>query len=545
MKGLSVSMIAACGVIIVGCVSKGMHTQTLAELEAARKASAETAAAFESFKKRAADEHRQLAEERNRIANELLTAQSALNEARQAITKANEDLDHERAERREAEMGVKKLRDDIEEGQRLSGELGRERDLLQVKTEDLQRRLENAEQELASRNKALVEAEARLAALEKERAQIATARAEAQDQARDLEAKLAAERAQIASLREDKQRLMSGTTTAQEEIARLQKRAGELETQAVRVGELEKRIQKQDQEIGQLRQAAADRESLTSKVASLTDELDKAKQRIAALAGDLAKLGDEAARIEQDRDRLAADVQKQRESLSSAEQAQASLTAILSERELELDRLRQGEHRLRAKLQQDEESLKAEEAERARLERERADKEEEIRRLTQTRDDLTKSLQAEIAKGDIRIQQVRDRLTINMLDRVLFDSGQARIKPSGLKVLKQVSEILKKVTDKQIRIEGHTDRVPIGPRLKDRFPTNWELSAARATTVVRYLIEEGGVDRGNLSAVGYGDNRPVAENDTEEGRAANRRIEIVLYPKDLTEIVGQINHVQQ
>ncbi|MER3423282.1 MAG: hypothetical protein C4293_08670, partial [Nitrospiraceae bacterium] len=288
----------------------------------------------------------------------------------------------------------------------------------------------------------------------------------------------------------------------------------------------------------------ADRESLASKVASLTDELDKTKQRVGALTGDLAKLGDEAARIKQERDRLAADVQKQQEMLSSAEQAHARLTATLSERDQELDRLRQEQDRLQAKLQQDEERLKTEEAERARLERERADKEAEIRRLTQTHDDLTKSLQAEIAKGDIRIQQVRDRLTINMLDRVLFDSGQAQIKPSGLKVLKQVSGILKKVADKQIRIEGHTDRVPIGPRLKDRFPTNWELSAARATTVVRYLIEEGGVDRGNLSAVGYGDTRPVAENETEEGRAANRRIEIVLYPKDLTEIVSQIAHAQ-
>lgn len=158
--------------------------------------------------------------------------------------------------------------------------------------------------------------------------------------------------------------------------------------------------------------------------------------------------------------------------------------------------------------------------------------------MTKTHDDLAKSLQDEIAKGDIKLKQVRDRLTINMVDRVLFDSGQAQVKPAGLKVLKQVSDVLKKVADKQIRIEGHTDNVPIGVKLREKFATNWELSTARATSVVRYLIEEGGIDRTMISAGGYADTRPVESNDTEAGKSSNRRIEIVLYPKDLAEIVN-------
>ncbi len=260
------------------------------------------------------------------------------------------------------------------------------------------------------------------------------------------------------------------------------------------------------------KQAEADRETLAGKVATLTDELEKTKQRVATLTGNLATLGDETARTRQERDRLKSDVQKLQGQIEEAGKAQARI----------------------------EERTKAAEAEKARLERERAAKEAEIQRLTRTHEELTKSLEAEIVKGDIRIKQVRDRLTINMVDRVLFDSGQSQVKPAGLKVLKQVSDILKKVTDKQIRIEGHTDNVPIGVKLKDRFPTNWELSTARATSVVRYLIEEGGVNREHLSAAGYADTRPVAGNDTEEGRTANRRIEIVLYPKDLSEIAGQI-----
>lgn len=177
----------------------------------------------------------------------------------------------------------------------------------------------------------------------------------------------------------------------------------------------------------------------------------------------------------------------------------------------------------------------------AALEQERAAKEAEIARLTRTQEELSQSLQDEIAKGNITIQQVRDQLTINMVDRVLFDSGQVQVKPTGVKVLKQVGDVLNKVSDKQIRIEGHTDNVPISARLKDRFKTNWELSTARATNVVRYLIDQGGVNREQLSAVGYAETRPLSSNDNEEGRAANRRIEIVLYPKHLKQITGPQN----
>jgi len=253
------------------------------------------------------------------------------------------------------------------------------------------------------------------------------------------------------------------------------------------------------------KQAAAEADSLKNQLADVN-------ARIAALMSGTTTAQDEIARLQKRAGEL------------EAETARANdLAKQLSGREQDLN-----------------ERLKTEAAEKARLEKERAAKEAEIQRLTQTHAELTKSLEAEIAKGDIKIKQVRDRLTINMVDRVLFDSGQSQVKPAGLQVLKQVSDILKKVTDKQIRIEGHTDNVPIGVKLRGRFPTNWELSTARATSVVRYLIEDGGVDRANLLAVGYADTRPLVANDSEEGRTANRRIEIALYPKDLSEIASQL-----
>src|SRR5947199_10341523 len=103
--------------------------------------------------------------------------------------------------------------------------------------------------------------------------------------------------------------------------------------------------------------------------------------------------------------------------------------------------------RTRATVKQREQDLKAAMAEKARLEEERAAKEAEIQRLTQTHADLTKSLEAEIAKGDVRIKHVRDRLTINRVDRVRFDSGQVQVKLAGLCVLKQRRDILKNISD--------------------------------------------------------------------------------------------------
>lgn len=161
-----------------------------------------------------------------------------------------------------------------------------------------------------------------------------------------------------------------------------------------------------------------------------------------------------------------------------------------------------------------------------------AEKEKSIEELKKTYDSLVGEMQEEIKKGEITITQLREKLTVNMVEKILFDSGSAVIKGNGKKVLDRVAEILRKITDRQIKVEGHTDNVPIGPAIIDRFPTNWELSTARATMVLRYL-QERGLDPKLLSAEGYSEYRPVASNETEVGRAKNRRIEIVLIPLDV------------
>src|SRR5512134_927538 len=298
-----------------------------------------------------------------------------------------------------------------------------------------------------------------------------------------------------------------------------------------------------------------EREALTARSTELQgklDSLEREKSQLGSELGDVRaqiaalekKLADETAQIsalENDKQQLASGTATAQSEIVKLQQRAAELEAESARVAKEREQLRQEQSRLAASLDQERQRLKAEAEDKASLEQERAAKEDEIRRLTKTQEELSRSLKDEIAKGNITIQQVRDRLTINMVDRVLFESGRADIKPAGVKVLKQVSDVLSKITDKQIRIEGHTDNVPISAKLQDKFKTNWELSTNRATTVVRYLIDQGGVDRQYLSAVGYAETRPIASNDSEEGRSANRRIEIVLYPKDLSQVVGSLH----
>jgi chemotaxis protein MotB len=169
-----------------------------------------------------------------------------------------------------------------------------------------------------------------------------------------------------------------------------------------------------------------------------------------------------------------------------------------------------------------------------------AQKDAEINRLKGTYEDLVKDLKGEIEQGEIKVTQIQNRLSVNLVEKVLFDSGQADVKAHGKDVLKKVGKILKGVQDKEIRIEGYTDDVPIGGALKQRFPTNWELSTQRATNVLRFLQDEAGVDGTHLSAVGYGQFRAIADNKTPEGRAENRRIEIVLIPVDIKDVLKDL-----
>jgi chemotaxis protein MotB len=158
-------------------------------------------------------------------------------------------------------------------------------------------------------------------------------------------------------------------------------------------------------------------------------------------------------------------------------------------------------------------------------------KEAEVQSESNTYKQLTQEMKGEIAKGQITISELKGKLTLDVVDKILFASGHAEVTKEGLAVLQRVIDILKNVKDKAIRTEGHTDNVKIKGALVKQYPTNWELSAARAINVAKYLQQQG-IDPTLLSATAFGEYKPVASNDTPEGRAKNRRIAIILLPKE-------------
>ncbi len=164
------------------------------------------------------------------------------------------------------------------------------------------------------------------------------------------------------------------------------------------------------------------------------------------------------------------------------------------------------------------------------LEREQLAKQARIAKMASTYKKLVDSLENEIQRGEVTISKLQNRLSVNLVQEILFPSGSADLSDTGKKVISQVGDVLKGVEDKDIRIEGHSDNVQLTPSLQQKFPSNWELSAARAANVVRFLQDNVGIGGEKLSIGAYSFYRPVAANDSAEGRAKNRRIQIVLVP---------------
>lgn len=149
--------------------------------------------------------------------------------------------------------------------------------------------------------------------------------------------------------------------------------------------------------------------------------------------------------------------------------------------------------------------------------------------------------QSLIEAGKLKVKIVRGKMIVELPEGVLFDSAKAKLKDEGQATLEEVAEVLADIPDRQFLVAGHTDNVPIR---SPRYPSNWELSAARGVNVAKFLAESGlAADR--IGAAGFAANEPVASNETDEGRAKNRRIEIVLLPNvgelpDLSELEDEL-----
>jgi chemotaxis protein MotB len=158
-----------------------------------------------------------------------------------------------------------------------------------------------------------------------------------------------------------------------------------------------------------------------------------------------------------------------------------------------------------------------------------ADLEQEKAAVASAAKSLEDEMRAGLESKDVTISKLQGKLTVNIMDQVMFDSGEAVLKPGGEAVMRKIAAILAEHPGLKIHVIGHTDNV----RIRNRFASNWELSAARALAAVHFLTEKAGVDPRRVGAVAYGEYRPVADNATAEGRAKNRRIAVTILSDEL------------
>jgi len=262
-----------------------------------------------------------------------------------------------------------------------------------------------------------------------------------------------------------------------------------------------------------------------------TERLDLQRQR-AQLQEEVAKLSVERSGLEEQKAQL------ERESVG----LQTRLGLLANEKQaIEAEK---------KKLEQEKRNL---EQQRAQLVQQQSDLQQQVggleqqkaellaaSRETQTEyDALVQKLTDEVQQGQLQVRRYKNMLTVDVAEQLFFDSGSANLKDTGKAVLKKVGESLRTYKDKIIRIVGHTDNVPIAQSLQARYASNWELSVARATMVVRFL-QQSGVSAEQLIASGRAEYAPVADNDTPEGRKKNRRIEITLIDRDLAQEINRV-----
>ncbi len=293
---------------------------------------------------------------------------------------------------------------------------------------------------------------------------------------------LAAAQKQLADREREIASLRSSSSDA------LKSAQAELDRSKSRIAELEQQQAERDRELASLRSGAGESSRLASQLSSTQAEKDRLAAELAASQASLAALQAGAG----DKDKLAAE-------LAATNQRVVDLEKQLADRDRQLAALR-------------------------------GDLSAEMAKLNEAQRGLVRALRPEIEQGNITVDLNNERLLINLASSMLFGSGEDQLKPAGIDALKRVGAILKDYPEYAVEVDGHTDNRPIRSSLKKRFPTNKELSDARAVSGITALAE-GGVSTGMITSAGYADTRPVAPNTTDEGRQKNRRVEVRVTPK--------------
>ena len=297
-----------------------------------------------------------------------------------------------------------------------------------------------------------------------------------------LKDELAAAQKQLADRDREIASLRSGASDS------LRSAQTDLDRAKSRSAELERQLADRDRELASLRSGAGDSSRLASQLSSTQGENARLASELAASQASLAAVQAGAG----DKDKSASELNAARQRNAELETQLAAAQGSLADRDRELAGLR-------------------------------GDLSAEMTKLKEAQRGLIRALRPQIEKKNIAVDLDNERLLINLASSYLFGSGEDQLKPAGADALKQVGAILKDFPEYKVAVDGHTDNRPIRNELKKKFPTNKELSEARAANAAMALGE------GGLSAVtthGYADSQPIMPNTTDTGRAKNRRVEV-------------------
>lgn len=279
----------------------------------------------------------------------------------------------------------------------------------------------------------------------------------------------------------------------------------------------------------------------------MSGDLDKFRRSSEELEKELARLRTDYETITTERNDLMQNLNNLKKNYESLEKSYDALSKNSSAAIAENSKQNR---ELLAQLDEKEAALAQENSRLQKLERDlalRSQRIDELEKVIAAKDAKMNALKEAVSNAltnfegkGLSVEQRNGKVYVSMENKLLFDSGSWAVNSEGRKAVQQLGSVLAQNPDIAVLIEGHTDNVPYGGsgQLKD----NWDLSTKRATSIVQILRENSGIDPQNLTAAGRGEYAPVASNDTETGRAKNRRIEVILTPK-LDEVTKLLNEI--
>jgi len=342
---------------------------------------------------------------------------------------------------------------------------------------------------------------------------------------RDTKHSLLISEENLSELNEKVSQLSQENSKLRDQIHKNAKRLKGLDSTQGRISELENAIRMKDQIISESEERAQGAQShiryLEEQIAKEHDEFEGLHRELFTLKEQKLATESKIGQLKSTREELISDLNKQIENQE------------LTLKEFQ-ERLQEAQSRilyLEEEIAGGQNKIEGLDRKLLALKGEKALAETKIGQLKSTYEELVCDLNKQIENQEVTLKAFEEQISVTLVDRIVFEFAKANITAEGRMILKRVGDVLKKVQGRKIRVVGHSDNIPILPEYQYKFPSNWELSAARAGAVVRYFQKNIGLDPDNLEAVGRSFYDPVASNETLEGRAQNRRVEIIIAPK--------------